>query len=576
MTPRVQEQIAGRCVSRASCASCASQSSGGTLLFPEKIAAERWIAASLFVLACLYLCVFRRFMLLDPDEGIVLQGAERILRGEVLYRDFFSFLTPGSYYLLALLFKLFGNSLMVARSTLVFYGGAFTVFAYFMARRVCSRWAALLVAYLTLVTSVSWRFVVLHNWDSTFWLCLAVYCSVLLAQTRQARWAFGAGTFGSLTFVFEQSKGAGFVLGLLLGFILLAWTERPLRFSRAHALWLAAGFAWPLALTLVYFAGHHAAGAMFADWSWAFHHYSVTNNVPYGYTDWSDEARASLFGTHHPLDIFLVMLAVSPCFLLPALPIVGLALLGYWTIRARRGLLPPDRAAYYMVAGSSIAGALLSVIFVRTNVIHFAYLAPVLYLVLAWVLDAGDIGGGIVRAMRPLLVLGVVVTFTATGMALLIANRNAQSVVETRRGQVRLSWPDEVIGYTQAHVAAGERIFVYPYFPLGYYLTATFSATRYEYLQPGMHTLAQDEEAIGELDRSRTNVVLFEPSFYDKISTSWPNTPLAAIAVDPVADYILGHYHRCATLTSGANSYFVFMLRNGVPCAARAAEGTGN
>ena len=573
MTPAPQKQIAGHCGNGASRASPASRA---TLLFPEKIAAERWIAAGLFVLACLYLCAFRRFMLFDPDEGIVLQGAERILRGEVLYRDFFSFLTPGSYYLLALLFKLFGNSLMVARSTLVLYGGVFTAFAYFVARRVSSRWAALLIAYLTLVTSVSWRFAVLHNWDSTFWLCLAVYCSVLLAQTRQARWAFGAGTFGSLTFLFEQSKGAGFVLGLLLAFILIAWVERPLRFSRAHALALAAGFAWPLALTLVYFAGHHAAGAMFADWSWALHHYSATNNVPYGYTDWSDESRASLFGTSRPFDIFLVILAVSPGFLLPALPIVGLVLLGYWTIRARRGSLAPDRAAYYVVTGSSIAGAMLSVMFVRTNVIHFAYLVPILYLVLAWVLDAGDIGGGIVRAMRPILVLGVVVTFTATGMALLIANRNAQSVIETRRGLVRLSWPDEVIGYTQAHVPAGERIFVYPYFPLGYYLTATFSATRYEYLQPGMHTRAQDQEAIGELEESRTDVVLFEPSFYDKIATSWPNTPLASIAVDPVADYILGHYHRCATLTSGANSYFAFMLRNGVPCAATSAKAEGN
>jgi hypothetical protein len=43
---------------------------------------------------------------MDPDEGIILQGAERILRGQVPYRDFFSFFTPGSYYLLALLFKI--------------------------------------------------------------------------------------------------------------------------------------------------------------------------------------------------------------------------------------------------------------------------------------------------------------------------------------------------------------------------------------------------------------------------------------------------------------------------------------
>ena len=196
------------------------------------------------------------------------------------------------------------------------------------------------------------------------------------------------------------------------------------------------------------------------------------------------------------------MLAVGPCFLLPVLPIIGWCFSGTGRFARAADRCRRTGAAYYVVAGSSIAGALLSVIFVRTNVIHFAYLVPVLYLVLAWVLDAGDIGGGVVRAMRPILVLGVIVTFTATGMALLIANRNAQSVIETRRGEVRVSWPDEVIGYTQAHVPAGERIFVYPYFPLAYYLTATFSATRYEYLQPGMHTREQDQEAIGELERA--------------------------------------------------------------------------
>src|SRR5579883_1952583 len=174
------------------------------LLFPEKTPAELWIALGLFVTACLYLCAFRRFMLLDPDEGIVLQGAERILRGEVLYRDFFSFFTPGSYYFNALLFKLFGNSLIVARTALVVYGGIFAAFAYLLARRVCCRWVSLLIAYLTIVTSVSWRFVVLHNWDSTVWLCLSVYCAILFAQSRRAGFAFATGTFASLTFLFEQ------------------------------------------------------------------------------------------------------------------------------------------------------------------------------------------------------------------------------------------------------------------------------------------------------------------------------------------------------------------------------------
>jgi hypothetical protein len=541
------------------------------LLFPEKIGAERWIAAGLFVAACLYLCIFRRFMLLDPDEGIVLQGAERILRGEVLYRDFFSFFTPGSYYLLALLFKTFGNSLLVARMALVSYGGIFTVFAYWTARRTCSRSTSLLTAYLTIVMS----HVALRGAAQLGQHSVVMYRRVLRGSVgADATPGMGvrAGKFRVLDLSFRtvQRRGAHRG-GLFLGFAALTWLQRPLPFGWVHAVAFAAGLVWPLALTVGYFGGHHALGAMFADWNWPLHHYVVANKVPYGYSDWSDEARESLFGTATPAEAFLVILTLSPCFLLPVLPIIGLVLLVYWVIAARRGALAPERAAYYVVATSAVAGALLSVVFVRTNVIHFAYLAPIFYLVLAWLIDGSDIRGEIVRSMRPILALGIFVTFTAVAMALLITNRNARTVTETRRGAVRFAGPDQVLAYTQAHVPAGEKIFVYPYFPLAYYLTATFSATRYEYLPPGMHTREQDEEAIAELEASRPAVVLFEPSFYDNISTSWPNTPVESIAVDPVRDYIVGHYHSCANLSGGAKSHFSFMARNGAPCPAAAS-----
>src|SRR5262245_640952 len=42
------------------------------------------------------------------DEGIFLHAAARILGGEVLYRDFFEFLPPGSFLAVAAWMKLFG------------------------------------------------------------------------------------------------------------------------------------------------------------------------------------------------------------------------------------------------------------------------------------------------------------------------------------------------------------------------------------------------------------------------------------------------------------------------------------
>lgn len=49
------------------------------------------------------------------DEGIPVYGAERILNGDVPYRDFWTLYAPGQFYVLAGLFKMFGSSVLVER-----------------------------------------------------------------------------------------------------------------------------------------------------------------------------------------------------------------------------------------------------------------------------------------------------------------------------------------------------------------------------------------------------------------------------------------------------------------------------
>src|SRR6266705_3279479 len=114
---------------------------------PESVALERWIALLLSVTTALFLCVFYNYTDLNGDEGIILQGAQRIADGQVLYRDFFSFYTPGSYYSIALLFKIFGSSMLVARTELIVCGALFSALTYMLARRGTERWSALLAVY---------------------------------------------------------------------------------------------------------------------------------------------------------------------------------------------------------------------------------------------------------------------------------------------------------------------------------------------------------------------------------------------------------------------------------------------
>ena len=72
-------------------------------------------AALLFVIATVVLIAAMDRTIVAFDEGIVLVGAERVLAGDVIHRDFYSLYGPGQYYVLAALFKLFGTSVLVER-----------------------------------------------------------------------------------------------------------------------------------------------------------------------------------------------------------------------------------------------------------------------------------------------------------------------------------------------------------------------------------------------------------------------------------------------------------------------------
>jgi hypothetical protein len=300
---------------------------------------------------------------------------------------------------------------------------------------------------------------------------------------------------------------------------------------------------------------------MLAGWFWPLRHYSVANRVPYGYQNWSDSTRYDLFGTGSPGMRVLKAVAISPCLLIPALPPIGVGLLVYWMVQMWRQRAPQAKCAYYVLLNAALSGLLLSVVIARADIIHFMYLQPLFCLVLAWIGDGRDIPGRVFNAMRPFLNAYVAIAFVAFSMPLLMRAVRAPYKVETRRGVITMSAKDTVVEYIQAHVAPGETILVYPYLPLYYYLTETYSPTRYEYFQPGMNTNDQSQEIVAQLASERVRWVLFESSFAEKIPHSWPGTPLTAIANDPVADYIVRNYRTCRILKSPEDWRFQFMIR---------------
>jgi 4-amino-4-deoxy-L-arabinose transferase-like glycosyltransferase len=540
----------------------------GKVNFPEKFLRDWLVATLVFGLSAVHFRFFYQYTLINGDEGIILQGAQRILQGQVLYSDFFAFITPGSYYWMAFFFKIFGSSIEVGRAVLLIEGALLSVLTYLLARRVCSQWSAFLASVLVTLTGLPNRFLVLHNWDSTFWAFLALYSAVLFLQNPRRLWPFAAGSFAGITCLFEQSKGAGIVFGLGLAAVILVVTDGEMRsrMSPGYAAAFILGFGLPLLFTFAYFGIHHALSQMFVDWLWPLRNYSAANRTSYGFVILSPSDRADVYSGPWPLRLFL-MLITGPWYIIPALPIFGAGVLLYWMQKTWRANRNESARAYYILISATIVGLLLSIFATgRPDFTHLVYISPILFVILAWIID-GQILPSVVRRVLPVIVFLLVVSCGGFGLALLSQPLNAVHTLHTRRGTLRSVKPDLVIDYVQKNVRAGETMLVYPYLPLYYYLTGTFSPSRYEYLQPGLHTTQQFQELARAVEADQTRMILFEPSFREKAPTAFPSTPTETLnASDPFADYIGSHYTKCTDLTSQDFWHFAVMVRKDLPC----------
>jgi len=84
------------------------------------------------------------------DEGLTLFGADRVLRGDVPYRDFWTIYGPGNFYALAALFRVFGEQVLVERAFDIAAKTAIVVNVYAIVRVFAGRAVGLGAAALSL------------------------------------------------------------------------------------------------------------------------------------------------------------------------------------------------------------------------------------------------------------------------------------------------------------------------------------------------------------------------------------------------------------------------------------------
>ena len=191
--------------------------------------AER-LSRSIIVLSLIGVLIFlylRTFLLpATPfvaigDQILFFSRAARIVHGQVLYRDFFELVTPGTDLLYAAAFRLFGIHAWVIQAWAIVVGLALCCVITWIASRILCGPIILLPALLFLTFDFSSALDLTHHWYSTLAVLAAV--SVLMGGASLPR-IFAASSLCGIAALFTQTQGALTFLALV---IYLVWLKRP-------------------------------------------------------------------------------------------------------------------------------------------------------------------------------------------------------------------------------------------------------------------------------------------------------------------------------------------------------------
>lgn len=191
------------------------------------MAAFKKINIPFFLLIALALGFFHTRGIVLSDEGYIANSAQRILDGQVPYKDFHFVYTPVTIYLTASTFAVFGESVFVERM-LVFVLSLFTaIVMYLITKKITgNRFYALLAVLLYVVwgpmhTNFMWPVML-----SITTGLLQCYFLLLGIATKKIKFFLFAGITLTITFLTKQNFGAVLLLNTLLIFIFLPEIRR--------------------------------------------------------------------------------------------------------------------------------------------------------------------------------------------------------------------------------------------------------------------------------------------------------------------------------------------------------------
>ncbi|MGI9147833.1 MAG: hypothetical protein ACR2IK_14995 [Chloroflexota bacterium] len=421
----------------------------------------------------------------DLDEGYFVQQAVRVLHGQIPYRDFQTFYTPGLVTLHALMFWALGGQYVLApRALALLARAALAVTLYLLTRPLVHRplWAAAPSVFLLIgLDDAPERWEPHPGWLSTLFAVLAAWC---LGHRPTTRWLASAGLAAGLAYLFKQNTGVFSLAAILVWGAIGSHNERAKRVLVPLAAFGLTTLVWLVPLVVV-----------------------LQGQV---------SLLVSFVGAVNQAGLAS---APEPSIAIPLLCVVG----GVWMCVSPRS---DPRQRWYLLAGL----ALFCTQYPRMDTLHLAWSAPLLLVVGAVALDC----------LRPAVASFVIVlgAFVLTGSMLssrVDLLRQPRAPMADMRFAADVDVPTATAGSLQGVVAdiqrrtePGEPIFVYPTSPLVYALADRPNPTQFDHLNPGAATPHQIEGVLADLQTPSVRLVVISDYWRDVWGPPGANLPLEA------------------------------------------------
>ena len=487
-------------------------------------------------------------LVLVNDEGIYLDGAVRLLRGSLPYRDFFALTGPGTFWNLALLFRLFGVRLAVARVLLVTDLALISACIYWLIAQLHCRKLALWVCgcYAALLAADTGSLVVNHRWDSTACSMLAVAC--LVHGIRCGRlWPF--------VLAGATSAYAAWITPpiVLMAAVMLAWTSSRKQVGEISA--FLAGLGVVSAMAVAALASSGSLRPLVNALVWTASQYSGANQFAYGgiiggYRQLFSDAHGADWIVRLFLVFFVALPAIVPVFALP----FCLAFGGF-----RRGPM-------LMVVSCALAA--IAGCYPRMDTGHLIYAAPLWYVVAACAVAALTQG-----RVKMVLALGCSIGAFIFGLNAVI-QRSTLEHMAGRIGDLTVEPKDlSLVRDLTQSVRNGDGFFAFPYLPIAYFLTGGTNPTRYSFLQPGMMTDADEQIAVEALARTPPTKVLYMDVPASVYLRLFPSSDPSRLRMHRIEAWLDRYYDRSEPFSRAHAGYALLLFRGGDRSVCPAARG---